>query len=61
LKKDFKRKFLNTLEENAPCSWRAMPAQHEKKVTMVDEQIIQELCDRIVRDFQPERIILCGA
>jgi predicted nucleotidyltransferase len=28
---------------------------------MVDQESIQELCDRIVRDFQPERIILFGS
>jgi predicted nucleotidyltransferase len=28
---------------------------------MVDEQSIQELCDRIVREFDPERIILFGS
>ena len=28
---------------------------------MVDDQTIQELCDRIIRDFQPERIILFGS
>jgi predicted nucleotidyltransferase len=28
---------------------------------MVDEQTIQNLCDRIVREFQPERIILFGS
>ena len=28
---------------------------------MVDRQTIQELCDRIVRDFQPERLILFGS
>jgi predicted nucleotidyltransferase len=28
---------------------------------MVDEQAIQDLCDRIVREFQPERIILFGS
>lgn len=28
---------------------------------MVIAQTIQELCDRIVRDFQPERIILFGS
>jgi len=28
---------------------------------MVDDQNIQELCDRIVRNFQPERIILFGS
>ncbi len=28
---------------------------------MVDAQTIQELCDHIVRDFQPERIILFGS
>jgi predicted nucleotidyltransferase len=28
---------------------------------MADEQTIQELCNVIVRDFQPERIILFGS
>ncbi len=28
---------------------------------MVEDQTIQELCDRIVREFQPERIILFGS
>ena len=28
---------------------------------MVDDQTIQELCDRIVRNFQMERIVLFGA
>ena len=28
---------------------------------MVDEQTIQDLCNRIVQDFQPERIILFGS
>lgn len=28
---------------------------------MVNSQTIQDLCDRIVRDFQPERIILFGS
>jgi len=28
---------------------------------MVEEHNIQELCDRIVRDFHPERIILFGS
>ncbi len=28
---------------------------------MVDEQSIRDLCDRIVREFQPERIILFGS
>jgi predicted nucleotidyltransferase len=28
---------------------------------MVDERSIHELCDRIVREFQPERIILFGS
>jgi hypothetical protein len=27
---------------------------------MVDEQTIQDLCDRFVYEFQPERIILFG-
>ena len=28
---------------------------------MVDDQAIQNLCDRIVQEFQPERIILFGS
>jgi hypothetical protein len=28
---------------------------------MVDDQTIQDLCNRIVQDFQPERIILFGS
>ena len=28
---------------------------------MVDEQSIRKLCDHIVREFQPERIILFGS
>jgi len=28
---------------------------------MVDEQTIQDLCNRIVQDFQPERIIRFGS
>ena len=32
-----------------------------KKLAMIDEQTIQDLCNRIVQDFQPERIILFGS
>ena len=28
---------------------------------MIDEQTIQDLCNRIVQEFQPERIILFGS
>jgi uncharacterized protein len=28
---------------------------------MVDEQIVQDLCNRIVQEFQPERIIRFGS
>ena len=28
---------------------------------MVDNQTIQELCNRIIRDFQPDRIIMFGS
>ena len=28
---------------------------------MVNEQTIQDLCNRIVQDFQPDRIILFGS
>ena len=37
-----------------------MPPYMEK-TAMVDEQTIQDLCNRIVQDFQPERIILFGS
>jgi predicted nucleotidyltransferase len=40
--------------------WSALPATLEKP-TMVDEQTIQDLCNRIVQEFQPERIILFGS
>jgi len=32
-----------------------------EKLAMVDEQTIQDLCNPIVQDFQPERIILFGS
>ncbi len=28
---------------------------------MVDQQTIQDLCNRIVQEFHPDRIILCGS
>lgn len=40
--------------------WRAMPL-YIKKLVMIDEQPPQDLCNRIVRDFQSERIILFGS
>jgi predicted nucleotidyltransferase len=32
-----------------------------EKPTVVDTQTIQDLCNRIVQDFQPDRIILFGS
>jgi predicted nucleotidyltransferase len=46
----------------APQQWQAVPALLTlKKLAMIDEQTIQELCNRIVQEFQPERIILFGS
>jgi hypothetical protein len=32
-----------------------------KKLAMVDDQSIQALCNYIVQDFQPDKIILFGS
>jgi hypothetical protein len=51
---------------NKPDSWertkhkRLLPPDKDETV-MVDEKNIQDLCNRIVQDFQSERIIRFGS
>ncbi len=52
---------MENLGAHAPSKILAADPAFLIETPMVDEQTIQDFCNRIVQDFQPEQIILFGS